>query len=773
MRATLLAGLGLALTTTSLTAQADYRRAEQFLTWNALRHTYHDQVAPTFYRDSTRFWYRVHTRRGAEFMTVNPVTGTKAKLFDNARLAAALSVAADTALDPAKLPFQAFSFDDDGRDERAIRLRVGARGFRCELATYRCAVADTLPDRSRLVRSPDDRWDAFVSGHNLWLRAVGGSDSVQLTTDGVEGYAYGHGAVRPSMLRISRVPPPTVVWSPDGSRLAVLRVDERKVGTVDLVSSTTIRPTHYRFPYALPGDSIVETAEWYVADVSTRAVRRLDAAPYPMMSLYTFGGPSLKWSPKGDRILFTAVDRGPKMVRLLAADPATGAVLQVLADSSDTYVLGASDIMGAGQDNWRILANGDILWLATRDGFTHLYRHGPDGTLRNRLTSGPWVVTNLLGVDEATGRVHFAATGREAGRHPDYQALYSVGLDGAGLTLLSPEPLHHVLTAVPRGRFFIDSYSTVSAPPVTVLRGADGRVVTELERADITDLLATGWRPGQAFTAKARDGVTDLWGVIWTPSRFDSTARYPVLDHVYPGPLISPTVKYFYPSREPFNYPMTGQVQAIAELGFIVVSIDAIGNTGRSKALATQWYGNMGDHGLPDHIAVIQQLALRVPQMDLGRVGIYGHSGGGFASTAGLLRYPDFYKVAVSTAGNHDNRTYYSGWGERFQGLLVRDTLRKTDNYEAAANKTYATNLMGRLFLMHGDLDDNVLPSHTTALVDALIKANKSFDLLMVPDANHDMTQHPYVIRRTWDYFVRHLRGGEPPADYRITPPAP
>lgn len=297
--------------------------------------------------------------------------------------------------------------------------------------------------------------------------------------------------------------------------------------------------------------------------------------------------------------------------------------------------------------------------------------------------------------------------------------------------------------------------------------------MAELERADITDLLATGWRPGRVFTAKARDGVTDLWGVLWAPSRFDSAARYPVLDHIYPGPLISPTVKYFYPAREPFNYPMTGQVQAIAELGFIVVSIDAIGNTGRSKALATQWYGNMGDHGLPDRMAVIQQLALRIPQMDLGRVGIYGHSGGGFASTAGVLRHPDFYKVAVSTAGNHDNRTYYSGWGERFQGLLVRDTLRKTDNYEAAANKTHVANLTGKLFLLHGDLDDNVLPAHTTALVDALIKANKSFDLLMVPDANHDMTQHPYVIRRTWDYFVRHLRGEEPPVDYRITPPTP
>jgi dienelactone hydrolase len=771
-----LAVLGLVLAARPAAAQAtDYRRAEQFLTWNTLRHVYHDEVTPVWYRDSTRFWYRVHTRQGFEFLTVIPATGAKVRLFDNARLAAALSVAADTSLDPVKLPFDAFTFDQDGRDEKAIRLRIGKRGFRCELATYRCATADTLPDRSRFVRSPDERWDAFVSGYNLWVRPVGGNDSVQLTTDGVEGYGYGHGAPRPTLIRMKRPAPPTLVWAPDSKRLAVVRIDERKVGTVDLVSSTTTRPTHYRYPYALPGDSVVETLEWYVADVEKREVRRVDTPPQPLMSLYSFGGASLQWSPSGDRVLFTDVNRGPKKVRLLAADPATGTVRPLLADSSATYVIGSVDLVAAAGNppNWRILRNGDILWLAERDGFAHLYRHGPDGALKNQVTVGPWVVSTLLSVDETMGRIYFTAKGREPDRHPDYLGLYAVNLDGSGLTLLSPEKSHHLVTAVPTGRFFLDSYSTVSEAPVTVIRGADGRVVTELERADITDLLATGWRPGEVFTAKARDGVTPIWGVIWKPSRFDSTRTYPVIDHIYPGPLISPTVKYFFPAREAFNYPMFGQVQAMAELGFVVVSIDAIGNTGRAKALNTLWYGNMGDNGIPDHLAAIKQLAVRLPQLDLERVGIYGHSGGGFASTDALLRYPDFYKVAVSTAGNHDNRTYYSGWGERFQGLLVRDTVKKTDNYEASANKTMAASLKGKLFLMHGDLDDNVHPAHTIGLVDALVKANKSFDLLVLPNADHNMTQHPYVIRRTWDYFVRYLLGQEPPVDYLITPPTP
>jgi dipeptidyl aminopeptidase/acylaminoacyl peptidase len=260
--------------------------------------------------------------------------------------------------------------------------------------------------------------------------------------------------------------------------------------------------------------------------------------------------------------------------------------------------------------------------------------------------------------------------------------------------------------------------------------------------------------------------------VIWKPSRFDSTKRYPVIDHVYPGPLISPVPKSFFPTRSAgLSYSTFGQVQALAELGFIVVEIDALGNTARSKALYTQWYGNMGDNGLPDHVAALQQLAARIPQMDLSRVGIYGHSGGGFASTDALLRYPDFYKVAVSTSGNHDNRTYYYGWGERFQGLLTRDTVAKTDNFAAAANKTLVKNLRGHLLLIHGDMDDNVHPAHTIQMVDALIKAGKPFDMFIVPDATHDLTQHPYVIKRTWDYFVTHLLGEQPPADYVIAPP--
>lgn len=776
-RAAGFAGLLILAPLGALRGQVDYQRAEQLLTWNALRLVTNDYVAPTWYRDSTRFWYRVITPLGPAFFTVTPATGAKAPLFDNARLAAALTVVGDTAVDPVKLPFQSFGFEEEGRNERAIRVKVGTRGFSCEVVAYRCAAADTLADRTRYVRSPDHRWDAFIHQYNLWVRPVAGGDSIQLTTDGEALYSYGEPALRATQVRQKQPVRPQLAWSPDARRIAVVRFDERRVGTFHLISSTTQRPEHYAFPYALPGDSIVPMLDVHLVEVAARGNRRVNAPPQSAQSFYSFNFGSnafFQWATGSDRVYFTHVDRGPKKVRLMEADAASGEARQILADSSKTYVTGSAELIGAGV-NWRALRNGDVSWFSERDGWGHLWRFGRDGAVKNQITSGPWTVGALLWVDEAAGagagRVYFTARGREPGRHPDYLHLYSVGLDGAGLTLLSPEDANHMVVAVPSGRFFIDSYSRVDQPAVTVVRGPDGRVVRELERADVSRLRAIGWRAGERFMVKARDGITDLHGVIWKPTHFDSTRRYPVVDHIYPGPLISPVPKSFFPTRERFSYATFGQVQALAELGFIVVSLDAIGNVARSKALHTAWYGNMGDNGIPDHVAALKQLGARYRWMDLDRVGIYGHSGGGFASTDALLRYPDFYKVAVSTAGNHDNRTYYYGWAERFQGLLVRDSARGTDNYESQANKLLVNNLKGRLFLLHGDLDDNVHPAMTIQMAGALIKANKSFDFLIVPDADHGLTQHPYVIRRTWDYFVEHLLGGEPPRDYAIAPP--
>ncbi|MBV6522840.1 MAG: hypothetical protein MNPFHGCM_02990 [Gemmatimonadaceae bacterium] len=754
------------------TQVVDYGRAEQMLTWNASRFVYGDQVTPNWYRDSTRFWYRVTTPRGAEFVSVNPASmpPQRALLFDNDRLAAALSRAADTAVAGTKLPFRTFRFENDGRDERRLRIRMGKSGFSCDIVEYTCVKADTLPNRLRFVRSPDERWDAFIAGHNIWIRPVSGGDSIQLTTDGVAGYGYGAGSPSPTLIRLKQPVAPQVYWSPDSKRLAIARIDERGVQKFHLYSSTTIRPTSYEYPYSLPGDSAVEMLELYVGDVAARSSRKIDAPAQPLMSLYGFSTKVVQWAPASDKVFFTHVDRGPKHVRVMVADAAGGAARTLFADSSRTYVIGSPDVVTSGT-LWRPLKSGDMIWFSERDGWGHLYLVGADGAKKGQITSGPWVVTALVAVDETRGRLYFLARGREQGRHPEYDFLYGVNLDGSGLALLSPEEGMHSVAAIAGGKFFIDVWSRVDTPPTTVLRSAEGKIVRELERADIAQLRSTGWRPGEIFTAKARDGITEITGVLYKPSNFDSTKRYPVIDHIYPGPLISPVSKVFYPSSSSFSYSQMGQVQALAELGFVVLEIDALGNTPRNKSLYTLWYGNMGDNGIPDHVTAIKQLGARFPWMDMTRVGIYGHSGGGFSSTDAMLRFPDFYSVAVSTAGNHDNRTYYHGWGERFQGPLVKDSVRGTDSYVQAANKTFAANLRGHLFLVHGDMDDNVHPAHTIALVDALVKANKRFDLLILPDADHNLTQHPYVIRRTWDFFVEHLLHGTAPENYSIAPP--
>jgi dipeptidyl aminopeptidase/acylaminoacyl peptidase len=353
--------------------------------------------------------------------------------------------------------------------------------------------------------------------------------------------------------------------------------------------------------------------------------------------------------------------------------------------------------------------------------------------------------------------------GRESGRDPYFQHLYRVGFDGSGLRLLTPENANHVVAMAPDGRYFTDTYSTPDTPPVTVLRDRSGRLLLTLERADISRLVATGWKPPTPVRMKGRDGTTDIFGLMFTPSTLDSTKKYPIVNNIYPGPQSgSVGPRTFVPAR--------GDNQALAELGFVVVEIDGMGTPGRSKAFHDTYYGRMGDNTLPDQVAGMKQLAERYPFIDIEQVGIWGHSGGGFATAAAMFRYPDFFDVGISESGNHDNRNYEDDWGERYQGLLVRSGT--SDNYAEEANQTHAKNLKGKLFLAHGAMDDNVPPYNTQLVVDALVKAGKDFDLLMLPHARHGFGQDAnYMMRRRWDYFVQHLQGAIPPKEYRIGQP--
>jgi dipeptidyl aminopeptidase/acylaminoacyl peptidase len=763
---------------TGLTAQAvvsetRYAQAEQLLSWHANDLVYGDAVVPAWMAGGQRFWYRNKTSTGPEFIVVDPSRRSRGHLFDRDRLASALSLAADTSFVGHKLPFQTFDFVE-GSEEGAIRFDAMKKGFTCDIAAYTCEVGDTLPDQTPFVRSPDGAWEAFSHEHNLWLRNMEGGDSIQVTTDGEDLWEYGVQAARPSQIIAGTAQRPVLQWSPDSRRIAVQRMDERNVETLPLYSSTHTRPKGYTYPYPLPGDSIIPRFDIHIVDVEAKSNVKVQLDPQPYLTftateMSDSTWVTVKWKEAGERLYFVHATRGAKSITLYEADLATGAATPIVGDTMDTHVELNLDIVG-GRPNWDVVNGGrDILWFSERDGWGHLYRFGPDGDLKNRITQGPWTFGELLHVDESTDRVIFTARGREAGQIPMFRKLYSVGIDGSGLALIGAEDGDHAVRVTPDGQYLVDAYSRPDVPPVSVLRDTSGRAVMELEYADVAALEAIGWSPPRIFEYKGRDGITTIYGLMHLPSDFDSTTVYPVVEYVYPGPFIGSVGTWNF-GGGPLGLVVRADQDALAELGFAVLQMDHMGTSLRSKAMLDHYWGNMGDNGIPDHVAALRQLGARHGFLDLDRVGIYGHSGGGFASTGAILRYPDIYKVAVSSSGNHDNRSYHAAYAEKYQGLLVSDTVNGTDNYANQVNASLAANLEGKLMLMTGDMDDNVHPAMTLQVVDALIKANKSFDFLILPNRAHDLNE-PYVVRRRWDYFVEHLMGAEPPRNFRITRP--
>lgn len=773
-------GAALTVMAVSLGAQdVSYSRAERLLSWNTDRLTSSDQVDPQWLKDGNRFWYRNKTSTGPEFVLVDPVAGTRGLLFDNARMARAMTLASDTAFDGNKLPFQTFKFTKDGDNEGEIEFNAARKRFVCDIAAYTCTAGDTLPSSVPFVKSPDRKLEAFVSRNNLWVRnAETKKDSVQLTTDGVDYYSYGLTMPRPSQLQRPHPLPqrPQLRWSPDSKKIAVMRADERNVLQMPYISYTPQRPKAYSQPYALPGDTVVPYPYIHIVDVASKGNVVAKITPRP--NQLSLGGSvrDSAWSANSSVLHVSFYTRGSKSAYLAAVDVATGAMRVVARDTGKTFVE-----ISDPQDPGSFYVTKDLkdaFWWSERDGWGHLYRFDAAGTEppppadttggmsmapapKAQLTTGAWQVGQIAHVDETAKQVYFTGRGRDGFLY--YARLYRVNYDGTGLTLLTPEDANHEIHFSPTGKYFVDSYSRIETPPVTVLRAAaTGAVIRKLEEADVSRIKAVGWRPGQVFTVKARDGLTDLYGVLYLPPNLDTTKKYPIITHIYPGPQVG--------SVGAWSFKGGGEQFSIAELGFVVIELDHLGTPLRSKAFHDNYYGFFGDNGLLDHIAAIKQLGARYHFIDVGRVGIFGHSGGGFASTDAMLRYPGFFKVAVSGSGNHDNRSYNIYWAEKYQGLMVRDTLRKTDNFEASANKTMARNLEGHLLLMHGDMDDNVHPANTVQLIEELEKANKSFDLVWAPNRNHGLNE-PYFIRRRWDYFVTWLLGATPPGDYLITQP--
>jgi dipeptidyl-peptidase-4 len=749
----------------ALTAD-DYARAERFMGYNTTPLVSRTSVRPTWLADD-RFWYRSAIPQGYEFVLVDPVRRTRARAFDHGRLAAALSRAADTVYEAYRLPFTQFEVAPGGQ---AISFDVRSRHWTCDTQGTQCA-ATVKPADSTLqnaVVSPDGKQAAFIRDYNLWVRDLATGKEAALTMDGVKNFGYA--TDNAGWIRSGRA---VVLWSPDSRKIATFQQDERGVGEMYVVETRVGHPLLEQWNYPLPGDSVITTIQRVIIDLggggggggpAAPTVVRLRMPPDQHRSTVcdhvVCGGKwaDVEWSPDASQLVFVSTSRDHKRERVQVADARTGEVRAVFDETSATQFES-----GFNRVNWHALWDtSELLWFSERDNWGHLYRYDlRTGTLAGQITRGDWPVLQVLRVDEKSRTLSFTGVGREPG-DPYFRRLYRVRLDGSQFTLLTPEDADHDVTFSPSGRYFVDSYSRPDVPPVTLLRDASGKTVLTLERGDISRLVAAGWRPPIPITVRARDGKTDLYGLMYRPTAFDSTRRYPIVNHVYPGPQIgSVGGRGFAAAR--------GDAQALAELGFIVVEIDALGTPMRSKAFHDAYYADMGDNGLPDQIAGMKQLAARYPWIDLDRAGIYGHSGGGFAAADAILRYPDFFKVAVSEAGNHDNREYEDDWGERYQGLLERRP-DGTTNYDDQATQHLAQNLKGRLLIAYGTTDNNVPPYNSLLLVNELIRNNKDFDLIALPNRRHSFGSEPYMVRRRWDYFVRYLLGAEPPAQYVMHP---
>lgn len=754
---------------------ADYVRAERFLPWNAAKLTFELDVEPTWIEGSEKFWYRAEKRSGPEFIVADPATGKIEPAFDHVRLAAVLSAASGEPVDAANLPFTTIEFAEDG----TLAFTVDETKWTLSLGTYELKSDASTPEpKPDVVRSPDGQWEAFTRDHNLWIRNVASSEETQLTADGEEKYAFGSSLTSPlASSGIADPDGPAVIWSPDSKRFLSCRIDARNALQLHLVQSVpkdgSIRPRLHSYAYPLPGNPNETTpqAELWTFDVESGEGIKTGLDPISMLYYGSPLNPSMVWwTSDGLRLYVLTRDRGYLAYRLHEIDAVTGKTREITVE---TATRGIEPFLIWAAVNIRIVNDGkEILWYSQRDGWAHLYLYdGETGELKRQLTSGAFNVSEVIRIDEESRTLFFAAVGREPGTDPYCTRIYRVSLEGGEPQILTPEDAEHGAIFSPSGKYFVNTYSRQDLPPTTVLRDEFGADIGKLAAADIEPLLATGWTFPERFVAKARDGVTDIYGVLFRPSNFDPSVSYPVIDNIYAGPQVNQASTSFTDSKRVGGSFRAGrgknfwQAQAIAELGFIVVLVDGLGMPARSRKYHDVTYRDLGDGGIEDHIVALRQLKDRYPYLDLDRVGIYGHSAGGYASAHAILSFPDFYKVCVSSAGNHDHRLDKASWVERYMGLPVED------HYRQQANQTLAANLKGKLLLIHGEMDENVHPSSTLVVVDQLIKHNKDFDLLIIPNLPHASDTNPYFVRRRWDYFVRHLLGAEPPAGYGIKAP--
>jgi dipeptidyl aminopeptidase/acylaminoacyl peptidase len=689
-----------------------------------------------------RFWYRRTVKDGFEFDLVDADALVKKPAFDHDKLALALSAASGEKYAAAKLPFFFIRYTDEGK-----ALEFEAAGFRwkCDLATYavtqlgpalrrRPWPLDERPESTEPKPSPDGKREAFIRNFNVWVRSMDKDkkDETALSLDGSEDNAYASNSIR---------------WAPDSRHLAAYRVRPGYKRTVQYVESSPpdqLQPKALTIVYPKPGDP-VDLQQPVVFDAEAKTRVDVDNTLFPNPYELT----DIAWWKDGRALTFEYNQRGHQVYRAIEVDPATGKARALINEEPKTFFCYSGKKYRYDVDDGK-----EIIWMSERDGWNHLYLYdGATGTVKNPITRGPWVVRGVDKVDEAARQIWFRASGMFDGEDPYFVYPYRINFDGTGLTPLADRGANHSVAYSADAKFFVDTFSRVDLPPVCVLRrAADGKALMEVEKADISDLVKAGWRAPEVFTAKGRDGRTGIWGIIIRPMRFDKSRKYPVIENIYAGPQDS-----FVPK----SFMAWNGMMSLAELGFIVVQIDGMGTSNRSKAFHDVCWKNLGDAGLPDRILWHKAVAAKYPSYDISRVGIYGTSAGGQSAMGAVLFHPEFYKVSVASCGCHDNRMDKIWWNEQWMGWPVGP------EYAAASNVDNARRLKGRLLLFVGELDTNVDPSSTMQVVNALIKAGKNFEMIVLPGQNHT-SGGEYGERVRRDFLVRNLLGVEPPDWNRI-----
>lgn len=771
-----------------------YVQAERFTKEKLNTMLFSTSVDPHWFQKGNSFWYEYKTGNGKAWYVVDPVAKTKRPLFDLDDIAAQITEIVKDPFTAQQLPIQKLEAGEDGRtftfqitssQDAKKDTTDKDKGPKKEIFffsyDYPTRKLTWLEDKKKETKYPD--WASFspdgktvVYAKDLNLYRMSREDyeklkkddkdstvtDIQLTTFGVKDFGFGQPYSllnTDTLCNGKRKGVWGIVWSPDSRYFAVTVEDERAVKDLWVINSmASPRPTLETYKYQMPGEKEAPVEHLFLFDMNDNSYKEIRTSAFKDQTLRLARRP---WEQKGrdrkevanvwlgdnDRFFVTRSSRDLHRIDICSYTVGQDSIRPIIEERMNTYQeVRPLATIGNGKE---------LIQWSERDGWAHLYLYDGEGNLKNRITRGPWHVDQIVKVDEAKRVVYFLANGKDKDENPYYEHLYRVGLDGNGLQQVTPGDYFHTVSMDDNAAFVVNNYSRVNTIPRTDLMDSNGRKLMTLEESDFSGLLAAGYQFPEPFKVKAADGVTDLYGVMYKPFNFDSTALYPIIDYVYPGPQVEATV---YPFSR-----MSVRTDRLAQAGFIVITVgNRGGHPSRSKWYHNFGYGNLRDYGLADQKAAIEQLANRYSFIDINRVGIHGHSGGGFMSTAAILQYPDFFKVAVSCAGNHDNRIYNRWWSETHHGVkeVVSEKGDTTFVYNIKTNEEIANRLKGHLMLVHGDIDNNVHPGNTLRVVDALIRAGKRFDMLLLPQQRHgfgDMDEYFYW--RMVDYFSRNLLG--------------